>query len=142
MKSLLLPIDLSNPKLWRKALGVAVDLARAHKAPLHVVSVMPDYGLSMVGSYFEKDHERDALSALGKALADWVDKNVPDDIDVHPHVLHGSIYDEILRAADKLGVDLIVIAAHRPELKDYLLGPNAARVVRHARQSVYVVRDD
>ncbi len=33
------------------------------------------------------------------------------------------------------------IGSHRPELKDYLLGPNAARVVRHANCSVLVVRD-
>jgi nucleotide-binding universal stress UspA family protein len=66
--------------------------------------------------------------------------NVPEGVAVHPHVLHGTIYDEILRAAGKLEVDLIVIGAHRPEFSDYLLGPNAARVVRHARQSVYVVR--
>ncbi|MEP3300223.1 MAG: universal stress protein, partial [Pseudoruegeria sp.] len=36
--------------------------------------------------------------------------------------------------------DLIVIGAHRPDFKDYLLGPNAARVVRHSECSVYVVR--
>jgi nucleotide-binding universal stress UspA family protein len=36
---------------------------------------------------------------------------------------------------------VIVLASHRPELKDYLLGPNAARVVRHAKCSVLVVRD-
>jgi nucleotide-binding universal stress UspA family protein len=46
-----------------------------------------------------------------------------------------------MRLADKLGCDAIVMAAHRPELRDYLLGPNAARVVRHANQSVLVVRD-
>lgn len=42
---------------------------------------------------------------------------------------------------DMLGADLIVMASQRPELKDYLLGPNAARVVRHAEQSVLVVRE-
>ena len=38
------------------------------------------------------------------------------------------------------GATLIVIGAHRPDLKDYLLGPHAARVVRHAECSVLVVR--
>src|SRR5690554_7137055 len=61
--------------------------------------------------------------------------HVPDEIQVHPHVLHGTIYDEILRAADKLGVEVIVIGSHRPELKDYLLGPNAARVVRDRKST-------
>ena len=46
----------------------------------------------------------------------------------------------ILDLAEKIGADLIVMASHRPELKDYLLGPNAARVVRHAECSVMVVR--
>ena len=54
---------------------------------------------------------------------------------------NGTIYDEILAVADEIGADLIVMASHRPALRDYLLGPNAARVVRHAKQSVLVVRD-
>ena len=43
--------------------------------------------------------------------------------------------------ADETNADLIVMASHRPELKDFLLGPNAARVVRHANCSVLVVRE-
>ena len=140
-RTILLPVDLTDEKSWRSALAEAVAMLRARGGVLHVVTVMPDFGMSLVGSYFRKDYEREALRAVGAALGDWVTANVPEDIDVHPHVLHGSIYDEILRAADKLGADLIVIGSHRPELKDYLLGPNAARVVRHAHQSVYVVRD-
>ncbi|MFY2822514.1 universal stress protein, partial [Ruegeria sp. MALMAid1280] len=46
----------------------------------------------------------------------------------------------ILHTAAEAGSDLIVIGAHKPDLKDYLLGPNAARVVRHSTVSVYVVR--
>ncbi|MFV2033769.1 MAG: universal stress protein, partial [Halocynthiibacter sp.] len=53
-----------------------------------------------------------------------------------------NIYKTILTTADAIGCDLIVMASHRPEMQDYLLGPNAARVVRHANQSVFVVRDD
>ena len=38
-------------------------------------------------------------------------------------------------------VYLIVMGSHHPELKDYLLGPNAAKVMRHADCSVMVVRE-
>lgn len=140
-RTILLPVDLSDERSWRRALAEAVALLRAEGGVLHVVSVLPDFGPAMVGSYFRRDFEKEALARMGGALADWVRDHVPDDIEVHPHVLHGKIYDEILRAADKLNADVIVIGSHRPELKDYLLGPNAARVVRHARQSVYVVRE-
>lgn len=141
MKDILLPVDLSDTHNWQTALPVAVEQARLHGATIHVVSVLPDFGLSSVGGFFREGFEKEALGKLGEALKQWVADNVPADVKAKPHVLHGSIYDEILRAADKLDVDLIVMCAHRPALRDYLLGPNAARVVRHARQSVYVVRD-
>ena len=48
-------------------------------------------------------------------------------------VATGTAYQEILHTAQEAGSDLIVIGAHRPDLKDYLLGPNAARVVQTFR---------
>ncbi|MFC6689379.1 universal stress protein [Jhaorihella thermophila] len=52
----------------------------------------------------------------------------------------GKVYREVLRVAEEAGSDLIVVGAHNPELRDYLLGSNAARIARHASCSVYVVR--
>lgn len=46
-----------------------------------------------------------------------------------------------METAAKIGADLIVIGSHRPEMGDFLLGPNAARVVRHSKVSVLVVRE-
>lgn len=139
--AILLPIDLASEASWRKPLKLALELIRADGGTLHVMSVLPDFGKSIVGSYFDKDFERAALNDMTARIEAFVSRNVPADIEARPHIAHGSIYDEIMRAADRLGCDAIVMAAHRPELKDYLLGPNAARVVRHARQSVLVVRD-
>jgi len=139
--SILLPIDLASGAGWQKPLGLALELARAGGGTLHVMSVLPDFGMSIVGSYFDKEFERKALADMSGQIEAWIAEHIPDGMSAKAHVAHGSIYDEILRAADKLGCDAIVMAAHRPELRDYLLGPNAARVVRHARQSVLVVRD-
>ena len=55
-------------------------------------------------------------------------------------VRHGSAHHEILDEAESSDVDLVVVASHRPELSDYLLGSTAAKVVRHANCSVLVVR--
>jgi nucleotide-binding universal stress UspA family protein len=52
----------------------------------------------------------------------------------------GSVYNEVLREADRIGADLIVVGSHRPTMATYLLGSNAATIVRHARCSVLVVR--
>jgi len=139
-KSILLPIDLASEASWKKPLELAAELVR-DGGVVHVMSVLPDFGMSVVGSYFDKDFEGAALMDMSAQIKSWVSRNVPEGVRAEAHVAHGSIYHEIMRLADKLECDAIVLAAHRPELRDYLLGPNAARVVRHARQSVLVVRD-
>ena len=142
-KTVLLPIDLSAPSSWEKALPAALRLCQPEDGGvLHVLSVVPDFGMSVVGSYFEPGFEEKAMHKVGEDLSDWVRQNVPDGTEVHPHVTHGRVYDQIIAAADRLSVDAIVMGSHRPELTDDLLGPNAARVVRHANQSVFVVRGD
>ena len=55
-------------------------------------------------------------------------------------VAQGTVYKIVIDTADGIGADLIVMASHRPERRDYLLGANAARVVRHSEKSVLVVR--
>jgi nucleotide-binding universal stress UspA family protein len=46
----------------------------------------------------------------------------------------------ILEVAEEKAADLIIIASHQPGLQDYFLGSTAAKVVRHAKCSVLVVR--
>jgi len=140
-KSILLPIDIGHPSSWKKALPMALDLAKNHNAELHVLNVVPNFGMSIVGGFFPEGFEKTAIENAKEALAKCLAENIPNGASSKGHVALGNIYEEIINAANKLGCDLIIMAAHRPELKDYLLGPNAARVVRHAAQSVMVVRD-
>jgi nucleotide-binding universal stress UspA family protein len=139
-KSILLSIDLSDPVSSNQALKGALSLLDETDT-LHVVSVLPPFGLAMATSALGKDFEKKALLDFGHALKQWALEKVPESVNARPHVLHGTVYHEVLMAADKLGVDVIVLSAHRPAFKDYFLGPNAARIVRHAKQSVYVVRN-
>lgn len=139
-KHILATIDLkdevSSVRVVKAALEVMDDVNS-----LHVVCVVPDYGLSVVGTYFPENHETSMIQQATAALHEFTSKHVPAGIRLQHIVAHGNIYEEILEAAKQCKADLIVIGSHRPALKDYLLGPNAARVVRHAQQSVLVVRD-
>lgn len=141
-KNILIPVDLGQESSWKKALPLAIKFAKGNGAELHVFTAIPDFGMPMVGSFFPKDFAKTALADAQTALAEFVKKHISSDITVHSSVKHGTIYKEILHAADHANADLIILASHRPETKDYLLGPNAARVVRHASQSVFVVRED
>ncbi len=137
---ILLAVDISEEQPQAKAIETAVRLTESFSSRLHIITVVPDFGKSMVGTFFPEGYEETALEKARSALHAFVAEHVPGDLDVHHIVGHGTIYREIIRHADETGCDLIIMASHRPELSDYLLGPNAARVVRHARQSVMVVR--
>ncbi len=138
---ILLAVDLGHPDTQAAAVSRAVEYAQAFGARLHVVTVVPDFGMSIVGGFFPAGYEHKALEQARESLHAFTAARIPEGIEVQHVVGHGTIYQEILRIARELGVDLIVMASHRPGLEDYLLGPNAARVVRHAATSVLVVRE-
>ncbi len=140
MKTILLPVDIFHATGWEGALNHAVSLARQHGAEVHVLTVIPDFGMPLVGSFFPDGFSNKALDEAESNLADFIATNIPEGVDVKAHVKHGTAYKEILACADAVGADMIVMASHRPEMRDYLLGPNAARVTRHAKQSVCVIR--
>ena len=140
-RNILLPVDLAEVDGPDKALSTAIELCQANGAKLHAVTVMPGFGMSMVSQFFPEDFEEKAQAAAAKEFKDFIAKKVPAGVACDTIVASGTIYEEILRIAKEVGCDLIVMAAHKPDLKDYLLGPNAARVVRHADCSVFVIRD-
>ncbi|MBO6826382.1 MAG: universal stress protein [Sneathiella sp.] len=140
-KHILLTVDLETEDSWKKTVPEAVSYAKMSGATLHVMMVVPNFGMSIVGSFFPKGYEEDVMEKANEHLHDFVKEHIPSDIKVQHIVGHGSVYEEILRVQKKLKCDLIILGAHRPSMQDYLLGPNAARVVRHADCSVLVVRD-
>lgn len=137
-KEILLSVDLEDENSWTKALPTALEYAKAFGARLHIVTVVPEFG--MVRQFFPDDYENQLKDSVKSKLHEFTSANCPTDVKVQHIIAHGSIYDEINRAAEKVGADLVIIGSHRPKLGDYLLGPNAARVVRHSKRSVLVVR--
>ena len=140
-KNILLALDLGDDASWKRSLPTAVEYAQTFGATLRIMSVVPDFGMSIVGSFFPKDYEGEMLEKARQALHEFVDKNVPDDLTVQHVIGHGTVYEEILRVADEVKVDLIVLGASRPRAGQFLMGPNASRVAREAHCSVLVVRN-
>ena len=139
-KHILLPIDLQHESSWIRALPNALELCGTHGASLHMMTVVPGFGMSIVGQFFPEGYEEKVNAEVMEKLHAFVKDNVPEGVQVQHIVGEGNIYESILNVAGQVEADLIIMASHRPELQDYLLGPNAARVVRHARCSVLVVR--
>ena len=140
-RNVLVPVDLSDKHSWRKALPTAISLCETFEAKLHLITVVPDFGLPMVGQFFPEGYEAKLRQQAARQLKEFAAQQVPGEIECRRIVAEGKIYQEILKAADAIKADLIVMGSHRPELADYLLGPNADKVTRHAQCSVMVVRE-
>lgn len=136
-------IDLAHPDHHGVIVQKAVRMAEMDGAALAVVTVIPDFGMSIVGSFFEAGAEQKALHAAGESLhaitAEVLGEN--ESKRVKHIVRHGTAYEQILDTAQAEDATLIIMGAHRPNFQDYLIGPNAARVVRHSKCSVLVLRD-
>ena len=132
-ETILVPIDLSHLEHGRKTLRLAREIGgkQCRVIGLYVAADIPAYvAAELPKGLLDKNLER-ALTELNP---------LADEVGAQSIVLSGHPPVKILEYAKKIGADLIVIASHRPGLKDYFLGSTAARVVRHAECAVLVDR--
>ncbi len=137
--NVVMAINLEDVATWKAALPKAIAVASG--GTLHLVTVIPDFGLSVVGQYFGEGAAEKMLEEARQALHQFAKEYVPANVRGNCLVGRGSIHGEILRLAGETGADLVVMTSRKPGVRDYLLGPNAAHVMRHASMSVLVVRD-
>ncbi|MFZ3391074.1 MULTISPECIES: universal stress protein UspF [Buttiauxella] len=142
-KKILVPIDISETELTQQVIPHVEGYAKQDDATIHFLAVIPDYtyfaayGLGYASIAPDaKEREAAAMESLSEIVAKF---NLPEDR-IEKHVLSGSPKDHILQLADDIDADVIILASHRPSMSTYLLGSNAAAVVRHAKCSVLVVR--
>lgn len=138
-KSILVPIDLAQESSWRFAIPEAIELAKAGNGKLTAMTVVRDMKSIFEGVALPFQLER-AVADARKELAVIAGNFRTDAMAIAQEVRFGSIGREILAAAKGHSCDLIVMASHRPEVLDYLIGPNAAHVAQHASCSVLVLR--
>jgi nucleotide-binding universal stress UspA family protein len=140
-KNILVAIDFNDETSCRKPLLSAVELARTFGARLHVLTVVREVEAILLARSAPLAYDLIATD-LENQLGALIRRVNASDLNPSILVTHGvSIYAEILRVAEEAAADLVVVGSHRPAMKDYLLGTNSARVVRHAHCSVLVARE-
>ncbi|QOV66886.1 universal stress protein UspF [Citrobacter sp. BDA59-3] len=142
-RSILVPIDISESELTRQVIPYVQAHAVINIAKVHFLTVIPSHPYySTLGLAYSaalpklKDLQEEALSRLNEIVKTF---KIPME-KVQTHAVTGTPKDQILKLADTIQADLIIIASHRPDMTTYLLGSNAAAVVRHAKCPVLVVR--
>ncbi|MCG3129105.1 MAG: hypothetical protein CHACPFDD_04014 [Phycisphaerae bacterium] len=151
ISSILIPTDFSE--LSTHALRYACDLARVYHADLHVLHVVSPAreaslaidagaaaGTGMPGVVVLESPLEVAARKLRESQAQIA--ALSGDLPLRPVavVRTGVPWDQIVRYADEVGVDLIVIGSHaRGVMKRILLGSTSKAVLEHVLQPVLMV---
>lgn len=133
--NILVAVDLAHGDVGEHTLRLArhVGGPGAQVTILHVIDAVPSFIAAQIPRAAVDAHWTEAREKV-TALAHAIDK------DAKVVVRQGSAANAILEEAETIGADAIVLGSHRPDLRDYLIGSTAAKVVRHAQCSVIVDR--
>lgn len=142
-KNILIPLDLADKKSTKEILSKALMLAALSQTKLHFMYVIPEFGTKMFEDYLPKNWLLEKKAKHKAQIKELIKQHVPDEIETDCHVGSGSrIYDEIVKYSNEIKADLIIIAAIRSHLSEYMLGSNASKIVRHSSIPVLVVREE
>lgn len=136
----LLPVDINHPESWENAIPAAKQCAGAG-GEIHLLGIVHDLGSAMISSFLPENFEQTAMENLKAKLEELAGKEFSAGDKVETHVGHGHVPETILRIADQIGADLIVMASHPPnDFETLLVGSNADKVVRHSPIPVLTLR--
>jgi nucleotide-binding universal stress UspA family protein len=139
IKSILVALDTSERAI--SVFDAAADLARRYAASLRLLRVIelpPD--IAPAGATNGDPVPAHLTQKVTKELMD-VSRRATGVTFEAPVVAFGRPWREVLLAASKLDVDLIVIGSHGYHGWDRVLGTTAARVMNHADRHVMVIHD-
>jgi nucleotide-binding universal stress UspA family protein len=131
-RTIMVPVDLAHADRLEKAIRTAADIARANRATLHFVGVTPGAPTDVAKN----------PKGFGEKLANFA--AVQGELLGVPVKAHAVVHNDVDLALDQqikaLGADLVVMASHKPGLKEFVLGSNAGHLAAHSPISVFVVR--
>ena len=138
---ILMPTDLSSHSL--RALPYAIGLARQFDAMLEVVSVVEptlqvaDVAWGSVDAAVASERAKTVAQHVKEKIID----QLPSDIRAKSSIVHGNPAANIVRHANEVGADLIVMATHgRGGLGHMLMGSTAEAVVRKSSCPVMTLK--
>ena len=150
MTNYLAAIDLADNESIAHILETTVQMASGNEeSRIYLMTVVPgitagiDFRYAIRGEMKgSEDYPlQEWKDAAAKRLREVAEKHIPKELYAGVVVENGTVYREIVEAAKDLDIQQIVMGAHRPSVADFLLGPNSARVARHAGCTVTVVRE-
>ena len=108
---ILVPVDIDYPKTAALVYQKASDLAESTGSEIRLVSVMPGYSMPIVASFISEEMVKKAKAQLRETLEAFIQDHCKEPITYT--IKTGKNWEEIVKAADKWGADLIVVYHNR-----------------------------
>ena len=139
-KKILVPIDVDYPKAAAAVYRKAAAIAKLSDAEIRLVSVMPGFGMPIVASFISDEVRKEATDRFKESLEKFIADNC--DEPVSSRIRTGKNWEEIVKAADEWGADLIVVYHNRQrEINEVFSGSCSQRVSYNASCSVLRLRN-
>jgi nucleotide-binding universal stress UspA family protein len=137
---ILVPVDIDYPEAATAVYQKAAALAKMSGAKIRLISVMPGFGMPLVASYISEEVRQEAADRFKKALEQFISDNCREPVSYELRT--GKNWEEIIKAADKWGADLIVVYHNRRrEINEVFSRSCSQRVADNANCSVLRLRN-
>lgn len=144
VKKILIPTDFSDTA--NLALAHAVNLAKICNAEIYLVHVVSTFSFRVNLPEVDLDESQNskltnAVSLKLKQISEDIEQN--QGVKVHILMAAGSIKTEVVKLADEIDADLIVLGTHGVTgLKEFIMGSNAFRIVSDAACPVLSIQSN
>jgi nucleotide-binding universal stress UspA family protein len=141
-KKILVPVDFSSHSA--RALDYALGLARQCEGRIYLLHSYPiNIGrIAAYGMVVPEDFERECREAATQHLHKWVEKVSAEGVAVEAIVTPTFASEAIVKQAEQIGADLIVMGTRGlTGVSSVLLGSVAERTIRHAPCPVMAVKE-
>ena len=140
-KKILVPVDLSTESTTKRLCEVANDMAQKYEASVELTTVMPDYGMPIVASFFPADAQKKLKQETLEKLQNLAKTNF--SVAVETRLVIGEKRSRaILYEIDQVAPDLVMIGCRRKKSfkSQRLLGSTSTAIANRAPCTVMVVR--
>ncbi|SFU66010.1 universal stress protein [Halomonas korlensis] len=135
-RKIMIPVDLAHLDLIEPALAQAADLARHYGAEVCYVGVTANTPGSVARTPAEYQQKLEVFAnQQAKVHGQPVSAKTissPDPI--------ADLDDELIRAIDDVGADLVVMPTHPPKHLDVIMPSHGGKVATHTKASIFLIR--
>ena len=146
MKKIIVPVDFSELSMF--AMDFAVEFSRLVKGEVVLVNVLPfpisQFSITKTANRqaMENFYTKSFIDEQEAKLAEWAKLLAEKDVAVKSLMLYGNPFKKLSQTVTEENADYIVMGSKGAAgLKEFLVGSNAAKMVRFAHCPVIIIKE-